>query len=386
MPSDKQRMAWVTSALVVAGLWCMGTQVPASQTPPAQAGASAVGAAPAATAPGGDPEAYYTEAQAERGEALFEKHCGECHFAEPDPEKARLDTRGFLIARQRLTSNLGGRYIADKKNNGRRIFTSVYFLYRELESMPAVTTSITPQTRTDILAYMLKQNGFPAGKTPLLFDLAAMKTMPLDEPGFMRLFNGKTFAGWKFLVGLSCGLPPESCGRTTPGTAFVVRNGAIYGSGKEHGFMYTAGKYRNFTLRLDYLSEKPADWDADDVYYYANTGYHLFLFDENLFVWPKSLTLAGEQRDLLKPVALGGTKMRANTWDNEALKRVVRPLGEWNTLEIVSTDGNIKGYVNDTLVTTVTQHEYTQPGYIGLQMQGFASRWRNIRIRDHDQP
>ena len=55
------------------------------------------------------------------------------------------------------------------------------------------------------------------------------------------------------------------------------------------------GPTRLFTLRLDYLAEKPTDFDADDVYYYANTGYHLFLYDENLFVWPKSLTLAGEQ-------------------------------------------------------------------------------------------
>ncbi len=150
--------------------------------------------------------------------------------------------------------------------------------------------------------------------------------------------------------------------------------------------MYTAGKYRDFTLRLEYLAEKPLDWDADDVYYYANTGYHLFLLEENLFVWPKSLTLAGEQRDVLKAVPLGGTKMRASTWDNEARLRVVRPLGQWNTIEVVSSDANIKAYLNDTLITTVTQHEFTQPGFIGLQMQGFASQWRNIRIRDDEKP
>ena len=46
--------------------------------------------------------------------------------------------------------------------------------------MPAVTKSVTPQERTDILAFTLKQNGFPAGRTDLKFDLAAMKLMPLD--------------------------------------------------------------------------------------------------------------------------------------------------------------------------------------------------------------
>lgn len=344
--------------------------------------AGVAGSVPAFAQGSGEPEAYYSEAQAARGKRLWDKHCAACHAAEPDAEKFKADPAGFLIAKVKTPSNLGGRYIADKKNNGRRIFTSVYFLYRELESMPAVTTSITAQMRTDVLAFLLKQNGFPAGKGDLPPDPAAMKLMPLDEPGFVRLFNGRNLEGWKFLVGLSCAPPPESCGRTTPGMAFTVQQGVIRGSGKEHGFMYTAGKYKNFTLRLDYLSEKPADFDADDVYYYANTGYHLFLMDENLFVWPKSMTLAGEQRDLLKPIALGGTKMRANTWDNEARLRVVRPLGEWNTIEIVSSDSNIKAYLNDTLISTVTQHEYTQPGYIGLQMQGFSARWRNIRIRE----
>jgi len=133
------------------------------------------------------------------------------------------------------------------------------------------------------------------------------------------------------LVGLGCAPPPKGCGRTEPGSAFTIKNGLLQGSGKEHGFAYTEKKYKNFTMRLDYLSEKPSDWDADDVYYYANTGYHLFLMDENLFVWPKSMTLAGEQRDLMKPVPLGGTKMKAQTWDHDLLMRVVRPLGEWNS-------------------------------------------------------
>ncbi len=50
--------------------------------------------------------------------------------------------------------------------------------------------------------------------------------------------------------------------------------------------------------------------------------------------------------------------------------------------KIKPTLRDIKAYLNDTLITTVTQHEYTQPGHIGLQMQGYPVRWRNIRIRE----
>ena len=101
----------------------------------------------------GEPEAYYTDAQAIRGQALYQKHCGNCHAAERDPAQAKPP-------RLPGATNLGGRMIVDKRNNGRRIWTTVYNLYLEYESMPAATDSITPQQRTDILAFTLKQNGF----------------------------------------------------------------------------------------------------------------------------------------------------------------------------------------------------------------------------------
>src|SRR5262249_16990006 len=147
-----------------------------------------------------EPEAYYTEAQAARGQALFDKHCGSCHAAETDLEKAKKEKRGFKLARITIPSNLGGSYIVKSQDNGRRVFTTVYYLFRELESMPSVTDSISQQMRTDILAYLLQQNGFPAGHSELKYDTAAMRLMPLDESGFVRLFNGRDFAGWKFLV------------------------------------------------------------------------------------------------------------------------------------------------------------------------------------------
>lgn len=350
-----------------------------------------VSAVPAAAqtreAAAGEPATYYTEAQAARGGTLFDQHCGSCHFAEPDPERARLETRGFVIAKdQVIPSNLGGTYIVDKENNGRRIYPTAYYLFRELESMPAVTDSITQRQRTDILAYLLRQNGYAAGRTELAFDLAGMKRMPLDEPGFAPLFNGRDFTGWRFLVGLGCAPPPEGCGSTEHGRAFTVRDGVLRGTGKEHGIAYTAQRYSNFTLRFDYLAERPDDWEGDDIYYYANTGYHLFLMEENLFVWPRSVTFAGEQRDLLRPIPLGaygGTSRPVTTWDNAARQRVVRPLGQWNSIQIVSQDGDVEAYLNDTLIATVTGHGFTDPGYIGLQVQGYPVRWRNLRIREH---
>jgi mono/diheme cytochrome c family protein len=341
-----------------------------------------------AEGPGVQGEAYYTDAQAARGQALFEKHCAACHFAEPDPEKAKLEKAGFMLGKSKVISNLGAPYIATSRiprGDGRRIYTTVYYLFRELESMPAVTDSITQQMRTDIVAYMLKQNKFPAGRTELKFDTAAMKLMPLDEPGFALLFNGKDFTGWKFLFGLGC-TPPPGCGTTQPSRVVAAKDGTLTYNGKEHGIAYTEKTYKDFNLRFDYVGDVPPDWEGDDVYYYANSGVHLFLMDENLFIWPKALTLKGEQRELMDPIvgvsAGVAAKAKAHTYDMEAMHRAVHRLGQWNSIEIVSKGSDVKAYVNDVLVSTVTQHEFTTPGHIGLQLQGFPMRFRNLRIRE----
>ena len=54
---------------------------------------------------------------------------------------------------------------------------------------------LSTQEYLDIVAYLLKQNGLPAGKEELKNDINLMRNMTLDK-GFERLFNGKDFTGW----------------------------------------------------------------------------------------------------------------------------------------------------------------------------------------------
>ena len=333
----------------------------------------------------GASQAYYTETQARRGQTLFQTRCSACHSAEARPADPGRPGQGvppapgFRIGSRTIPSYLGGQYLLEAQARGRRLYPTVYYVFRALESMPDVTDSISQDARADILAYLLETNGFSSGHTELAPDFAAMKLLPLDEPGFQQLFNGTDFAGWKFLLGLGCTPPPSGCGRSEPGTAFTVRDGVVVASGKTHGYMYTEERYKDFTLRLDYRLEPPEDWDGEDVLYYGNTGYLLFVQDENHHVWPKSIAMAGEQRVVLRPVALDASAR--SSYDADARDRAVRPLGEWNSIEIVSRDGGVIGYLNGTKVSEVTEHEFTEPGYIGPQLQGYPVEWRNIRIR-----
>ena len=47
----------------------------------------------------------------------------------------------------------------------------------------------------------------------------------------------------------------------------------------------------------------------------------------------------------------------------------------------MSKSGQVTGYLNGTLVSTVTEHDFTEPGYIGFQSETGEIHWRNIRIK-----
>ena len=68
--------------------------------------------------------------------------------------------------------------------------------------------------------------------------------------------------------------------------------------------------------------------------------------------------------------------------DTDARKQVVHPVGQWNIVEIVSKNGQVWNYLNGVLVSQVSHHEYTDPGYIGFQSEGAKIYWRNIRIKE----
>jgi len=92
---------------------------------------------------------WYTSAQANRGHQLFNNYCAECHM--PDLTGAAgpaLKGPQFLATWQTQT-------LAD-------------LLGFEHQNMPANDPgAVSDSQLADITAYILKKNGYPAGKTPL---------------------------------------------------------------------------------------------------------------------------------------------------------------------------------------------------------------------------
>ena len=95
-------------------------------------------------------DGVYTEEQAKRGEALYEKQCSSCHGDK-------------LAGRESAPPLTGGAFLANW--NGLRLGD---LFERIRKTMPQASPGkLTRQQNADILAYVLSFNKFPAGKTEL---------------------------------------------------------------------------------------------------------------------------------------------------------------------------------------------------------------------------
>ena len=106
------------------------------------------------------PPPLYTQAQARQGRAVFEQHCASCHGK-------RLEGR--------VAPALKGAKFASVQA-GFTIQQSFEFLSVE---MPAYAPgSLTPSQYVEITAFLLQQNGYPAGSVALTDRMASHSSVP----------------------------------------------------------------------------------------------------------------------------------------------------------------------------------------------------------------
>jgi len=105
----------------------------------------------------------YTEDQAKRGEAVSNKMCISCH----GPELSGGEAGPTLVGLEFL-GNWNNLAVAD-------------FFDRVQATMPAdAPGTLTPQQVSDVASYVFKLNKFPAGKTELATDVAALKAIKIE--------------------------------------------------------------------------------------------------------------------------------------------------------------------------------------------------------------
>jgi cytochrome c len=316
-------------------------------------------------------EAFYTAEQAERGRAAFNRNCLFCHSMDP-----KLSTPEDL--QKPMPSTLGGHFI-ERVVNDLTVYPNVLALYSKFKSMPGINTkTVSDQQRVDIAAYVLQQNGLPAGSDEIPTNIDAMRLMMINEPGFERIFNGKDLAGWNILLGPNCPYTGDTCAQTEPLDVLRVNNQTIVCECHVHGHLYTDKKYKDFTLRFDTKFERPAEFAPEDNEELFSGGGGYKIFTEFGGRFPKYIEVEGRHRDMLDLVAGG---QRIGTVDAAARRRAMRPLGQWNSIEITAKNGAVQVTLNGVLVSSVQKHDFNYAGHIMFQSQGAKMYWRNIRIK-----
>jgi len=115
-------------------------------------------------APENDAAGLYSEAQAGRGEALYQQYCAVCHGARLQGNPA---------------APLTGEAFRARWEDGKHTLDDLYYIIRGLMPNNA-PGSLSKAQYADVVAYILKVNNYPAGSTELLPNTTAMKGVTLQ--------------------------------------------------------------------------------------------------------------------------------------------------------------------------------------------------------------
>lgn len=226
-----------------------------------------------------------------------------------------------------------------------------------------------------------------------------LSTFPKDADGWITLFDGKTFNGWR------------GYDRPDMPARWVIEDGAIkmQGSGggeaggENGGDIIFAHKFKNFELEMEW---KVAKGSNSGIFYMIQE----VVGQPSFISAPEYQVLDNENHPDAK-LGKDGNRMSASLYDMIPAKpQNAKPFGEWNKAKIMSYKGTIVHYQNDENV--LEYHLWTpqwkemldaskfskdkwplayelllncggenKEGFIGLQDHGDDVWFRNIRIK-----
>ncbi len=239
-----------------------------------------------------------------------------------------------------------------------------------------------------LAACMLYSCNSPESNTPAAGEASADTSVAQTDTGFVSLFDGTSTAGW------------HSYGKATVDSVWHVADGAIVlDTTKLKNNPSTIGRdlvtneeYDNFHLKLQW---KIAPGGNSGIIFYVHE-------DTTKY---KAVYLTGLEMQVLDNEGHSDGKIAkhraGDLYDLVACsKETVKPVGEWNDVEIISKDGKLDLVLNGTTVVTTTLWDdnwkkmvggskfKTMPdfgtykkGHIALQEHGNMVSFKNIQIK-----
>lgn len=187
----------------------------------------------------------------------------------------------------------------------------------------------------------------------------------MEKPAGKKLFNGKNLKNWEFM------LKDES---VDPAAVFTVVDGVIRIKGDPFGYMRTSEAYSDYALHVEWR------WPTEAT----NSG--VFVHGQQPdTIWLKCIEnqlSAGNAGDF---VCMSGADMNERTDKSRIVVRKMnasseKPVGEWNTMNVVCLGDSIEVTINGVLQNRGTGLTVTS-GHICLQSEGKDIEFRNIYLK-----
>jgi hypothetical protein len=173
------------------------------------------------------------------------------------------------------------------------------------------------------------------------------------ETGFTPLFNGKDLAGWV----------------VENDAKFAVKDGVLWLDG-DKGWLRLAKEHQDFELRLDFrFVTRGAD---SGVFFRA---------DREGKNWPvRHYQVQTMDNESIAALFGAGLARPKSTRDADAMRKVRRTDGGWQSYAILVQGDRIEVRLNDALITSASGLT-VRPGHIGLQSESGQVAFKNLRIR-----
>jgi hypothetical protein len=192
--------------------------------------------------------------------------------------------------------------------------------------------------------------------------------VPAEEPAQpivpttkIELFNGKDLAGWV----------SHLKDDTDASAVWSVKDGVIACTGKPNGYLRTEKSYANYKITVEWRFTRA-----------GNTGVLVHINPPDK-VWPMCIECQGMHDHQGDFWIWSGAKV------NEPLARkngvimtvpsAEKPVGEWNTYQVVCQADTVTIIVNDQKMNQVTGANITS-GQIGIQSEGAAIEVRRVTL------
>jgi len=201
-----------------------------------------------------------------------------------------------------------------------------------------------------------------APNSPEFYDRPIPVTAPID------LFNGKDLSGWSYFTN---GQPADVS------TVCQVKDGVLVVVGKPVGYLRVDHVRENYQLHFE--------WRWTNTNANTNSGALLNISPGPLQMpgsWPVSFqyqTKNTHAGDIISMSTAACAEAPAGKTASRQKDSSEKPMGEWNTGDIV-----VRGDTIECIVNGVTQNKVTKcvpsSGYIGFQLEGYSYEMRNIKL------